>query len=101
MATTNCPNCGAPVSSFECPYCGTAFLDFCTVDMDRPFVMRVRASDGKVYKFKALMPLMNVDMRQEFAEYTELDGMTVRMPTAVRTTVRAEFEVLDGFRAVV
>ena len=23
---TNCPNCGAPIISEECPYCGTNFV---------------------------------------------------------------------------
>lgn len=32
MRKTNCPNCGAPISSIECPYCGTVFYDFATID---------------------------------------------------------------------
>ena len=24
---TNCPNCGAPITSYECEYCGTVFED--------------------------------------------------------------------------
>lgn len=23
--TTNCPNCGAPITAMKCPYCGTDF----------------------------------------------------------------------------
>ena len=25
MADSNCPNCGAPITGSECPYCGTRF----------------------------------------------------------------------------
>lgn len=24
----NCPNCGAPIETAKCPYCGTLFIDF-------------------------------------------------------------------------
>lgn len=27
MSYKNCPNCGAPVKSFQCEYCGTLFQD--------------------------------------------------------------------------
>ena len=26
--STNCPNCGAPIESDKCAYCGTIFVDF-------------------------------------------------------------------------
>ena len=28
----NCPNCGAPITSTKCPYCGSVFFDFVTLD---------------------------------------------------------------------
>lgn len=27
MSDRNCPNCGAPIETVKCPYCGTPFLD--------------------------------------------------------------------------
>ena len=38
----NCPNCGAPITGIKCEYCGTQFIDFATIDMDRPFYIRVK-----------------------------------------------------------
>lgn len=28
----NCPNCGAPIETEKCPYCGTIFLDFAATE---------------------------------------------------------------------
>ena len=30
----NCPNCGQPITSEKCEYCGTVFLDFANVKFD-------------------------------------------------------------------
>ena len=32
----NCPNCGAPINADVCPYCGTAFLDWSALDINKP-----------------------------------------------------------------
>ena len=30
----NCPNCGAPITSKICPYCGTTFINYIDRDED-------------------------------------------------------------------
>ena len=50
----NCPNCGAPISSTECPYCGTVFYDFTVIDSTRPTYIRMNHNDQQIV-FKALM----------------------------------------------
>ena len=57
---TNCPNCGAPITSSKCEYCGTVFRDF-----DREIYMlkqdivnlgsRMRAEDIYAAAIKAMM----------------------------------------------
>ena len=37
---TNCPNCGAPIKTDKCPYCGTTFVE--------PNIMTVYA-DNRVF----------------------------------------------------
>lgn len=37
----NCPNCGAPITSVECPYCGSVFYDFVTLDSTKPTYIRL------------------------------------------------------------
>ena len=53
----NCPNCGAPIETETCPYCGTVFLDFAAMDADQPFYMKVK-HDGKIYILKVKMTSM-------------------------------------------
>lgn len=38
----NCPNCGAPIIGTECPYCGTVFYDFATLDSMKPTYVRMK-----------------------------------------------------------
>lgn len=42
----NCPNCGAPVIGARCEYCGTVFLDFGALSMDKPTYIRIRTGEG-------------------------------------------------------
>lgn len=48
----NCPNCGAPIESEKCPYCGSVFIDFASMDMDKPFYLKIK-HNGKVMTCKA------------------------------------------------
>lgn len=41
----NCPNCGMPITSTECEYCGTLFYDFATLDTDKPTYVRIKYRD--------------------------------------------------------
>lgn len=38
----NCPNCGAPIESEQCPYCGSIFIDFACLDANKPFYIKVK-----------------------------------------------------------
>ena len=55
----NCPNCGAPIETDKCPYCGTMFLDFAAMDADQPFYMKIK-QDGKIYILKVKMSSMEL-----------------------------------------
>lgn len=55
----NCPNCGAPIETEKCPYCGTMFLDFAAMDADQPFYMKVKQG-GKIYILKVKMSSMEL-----------------------------------------
>lgn len=50
----NCPNCGAPIESTRCPYCGTVFYDFATINVDEPTYIRLKVND-RVLIFKAFV----------------------------------------------
>lgn len=44
----NCPNCGAPIQSEKCPYCGTTFYDFAAIDLDRPCYIKFKHKDSVI-----------------------------------------------------
>ena len=51
----NCPNCGAPIDSNKCPYCGCVFMDFGELELDKPQWMRIKLN-GKHYMIR-VMPM--------------------------------------------
>lgn len=59
---SNCPNCGAPIDSERCPYCGTVFVDFAAMDADKPFFMKIK-KNGEVFVVKVI--LNNVSIHSE------------------------------------
>lgn len=44
----NCPNCGAPITSEKCEYCGTLFYDFSTIDVDKPCYLKIKYQNAIV-----------------------------------------------------
>lgn len=44
----NCPNCGAPITATECPYCGTVFYDFTAMSFDKPAYIKAKVYDNQL-----------------------------------------------------
>ena len=59
----NCPNCGAPIETERCPYCGSLFVDFACMSTDEPFFMKIKKGN-EVFIVKVRM--MNVDIAQNY-----------------------------------
>ena len=55
----NCPNCGAPITSAECPYCGSVFYDFATLDSTKPTYIRIKWND-QIITTRVLMRGMTI-----------------------------------------
>lgn len=51
----NCPNCGAPVTNDECPYCGTLLIDFACIETDKPFWIKIKGQNGKIMMSKVML----------------------------------------------
>lgn len=62
MDKLNCPNCGAPIRSVECPYCGTMFYDFASIHDDKASYLRIMHHD-QVIITKARMDCATIEMR--------------------------------------
>ena len=84
----NCPNCGAPIESERCPYCGSLFVDFACVSMDEPFYMKIKHC-GNILIVKVAMTSMT--MRSD-AEPLYCD--TIPLMINQRSELSMEFNVL-------
>ena len=60
MNQFNCPNCGAPITSDICPYCGTTFLDWSCIDERKANYIKVKIN-GKIQLIKARMIGLSFD----------------------------------------
>lgn len=45
MKKFNCPNCGAPITTDVCQYCGTVFLDFAAIQTNKPSYIKFKVDD--------------------------------------------------------
>lgn len=67
MSITNCPNCGAPVVSNKCDYCGTYIFDFSQIKMGEPCWVSVELGDGHKRLLHVILNNASVD-----ANYIEI-----------------------------
>ena len=56
----NCPNCGAPISNTECPYCGTVFYDFTSISDTDPSYIILNVNKQAVV-FRGIMRSVNIE----------------------------------------
>ena len=98
METDNrtCPNCGAPLVGFECPYCGATFYDFANLSMDKPVYLRYRHTNGKVLLMKTYLTNMCLDVNSLQDEVVHLDFDVFSMRQQPLATVSADFIVKEG-----
>lgn len=68
MERHNCPNCGAPIESTQCPYCGTVFYDFTTLDSDKPTYIRMNWHGNQIV-FMAIMRSAEIEVRDDPIPY--------------------------------
>lgn len=87
----NCPNCGAPIETETCPYCGTMFLDFAVMDADQPFYMKVK-KDGKIYILKVKMSSMEIRTEPNDIYDTFGSRLLTLIPTSSLTL---DFDILN------
>lgn len=81
----NCPNCGAPITDAECPYCGSVFYDFATLDSKRPTYVRMKWNDS-IITVRALMMSAAINIEPdalpaidvEFIAVPDKDGVMIK-----------------------
>lgn len=55
----NCPNCGAPIESHKCQYCGTVIFDFASIEVGKPIWISVKSESGKIYMAHVIPEIMD------------------------------------------
>ena len=86
-----CPNCGAPLVGFECPYCGATFYDFANLSMDKPVFVRYRHTDGKVVLMKTYLTNMSLEMSAVQNDVVHLGFNVVTMRNQPEMLLTADF----------
>ena len=87
----NCPNCGAPIETEKCPYCGTTFLDFAAMDADQPFYMKIK-QHGKIYILKVKMTSM--ELNTECNDVYDIFGSRLLTLTPT-SSLTLDFDILN------
>ena len=71
---TNCPNCGAPIDSDKCPYCGTRLINIADLEAGETvwFIFRDGYHDNIVTAKRILVRSINVSYSQDSLSCTYL-----------------------------
>lgn len=95
MTNYNCPNCGAPINAWQCPYCGTVIHDFVNMDFEghTPTYLRMKVG-GKSMVMMAKPVGLTIEEKLDAMNYVYADNVRYAMMPTVSTKVTAEFEVL-------
>ena len=93
---TNCPNCGAPISDWQCEYCGAAFYDFSSLDIsfNKPIFMRFKF-EGKILQTKVNLTKFNVNSSPDDVRFYS-DNNPIACMSRVRTEIDVGFEAIDN-----
>lgn len=73
--TYNCPNCGAPITAEKCPYCGTLFYDFSTIEVGKPSYIKIKHK-GKIVMCKAFLTECSFNLQNQYAQHRPLGALS-------------------------
>ena len=93
MERYNCPNCGAPIESTQCPYCGTVFYDFTALDSDKPTYIRMNWHGNQIV-FRAIMRSAEIEVRDDPIPFY-VDNKREMIQTCTEATANIEFMILE------
>lgn len=99
MNKTNCPNCGAPIESTKCPYCGTVFYDFATLSADEPVYIRLKIN-GKIHVFKGIVSGSEMTIEPRYS-YLGFAGGCSMIRNGNDMTVDVRINVLEDDKGII
>ena len=68
MNKNSCPNCGAPVHSLQCPYCGTLHCsekELARISVGRKARVEFEADDGHLISFELFIERLTFDQQAD------------------------------------
>jgi C4-type Zn-finger protein len=83
----NCPNCGAPITSIECPYCGSVFYDLVTLDSTKPTYIRMVWNDQIIM---SRVVLRSTTVNISYYDLPSIDIELMAVPDDDGVTIRQE-----------
>jgi predicted RNA-binding protein with PUA domain len=89
----NCPNCGAPISSEKCPYCGTVFYDFSCIDLNEPTYIKFKY-EGTIVMCKAVLRECQLSLHNNYADYQPLGGLKIPVVRGQSAEVNLTFDAV-------
>lgn len=90
---TNCPNCGAVMTSDSCSFCGTIVYDFACLDADQPCFIKIKRHN-KIYRLKVYLTDVQFEAsHNETISYFDNDPF-VNMRRPAISTLGLNFTVL-------
>ena len=69
----NCPNCGAPITSEQCPYCGTLFYDFSAIEIGKPCFLKIKWGNN-IMLVKADVRNIDLNMSSDTVDTYDICG---------------------------
>ena len=81
---TNCPNCGAvyEADNIKCPYCGTTYIDLTAIDLDKPFMLRMK-HDKMFITYRAIVS--NAEICMEYDDVYAMGAYGHKMVNLTRS----------------
>lgn len=73
----NCPNCGAPIESEKCAYCGTVILDFAALQVGAPTYAKIKLPNGTFIIANLLINNLDIEVKQNTCAF--YDGIGARL----------------------
>lgn len=93
MSIKNCPNCGAPVVSNKCDYCGTYIFDFSQIKMGEACWISVDLGDGSKRLLHVILNDASVDVSHHDISYYA-DNRIVKTVIKPDITLDMSFNVI-------
>ena len=69
----NCPNCGAPITSERCEYCGSMFYDFSAIEIDKPCYLKIKY-DNNIIMVRAICKAASIEVTRDTSDVFDALG---------------------------